>query len=329
MNGPRRPPQVFRLDEVELETPPAWPVPEESPLDSDPTARHRPRGRLAVGAFLTAVAGLVLLALGLAVERLISDLFGRAGWLGWVGIALAAVAAGAAAAIVLREFGGLRALRRLRHIHALASTAAAMDDAGKARQAIRELAEFYRTRPETAHARQALAVHGQEIIDGRDLIGLGERELLSAFDASARRAVLESAKRVSAITAVSPRAVFNVGFVFAETIRLVRTVARLYGGPSAALGFLKLGSAVAGHLTLTGGLAAGDALVQQLVGHGLAARLSARLAEGLVNGVLTARVGLAAIDVCRPFPFVAVRPPRLTELAAELGRGVTGSGTGS
>jgi putative membrane protein len=67
-------------------------------------------------------------------------------------------------------------------------------------------------------------------------------------------------------------------------------------------------------------MAAGDSLVQQLLGHGIAARLSARLGEGVVNGLLTARVGIAAIEVCRPLPFVNGRPPRLADVMAELRR---------
>jgi putative membrane protein len=37
-----------------------------------------------------------------------------------------------------------------------------------------------------------------------------------------------------------------------------------------------------------------------------------------VNGLLTARLGLAAIDVTRPLPFVALPRPALTDLAKDL-----------
>ena len=60
---------------------------------------------------------------------------------------------------------------------------------------------------------------------------------------------------------------------------------------------------VIAHLAVTGGIAAGDSLIQQMLGHGVAAKLSARLGEGVLNGLLTARLGLAAIDVARPLPF--------------------------
>ena len=62
----------------------------------------------------------------------------------------------------------------------------------------------------------------------------------------------------------------------------------------------------------------GDSLVQQILGTGIAARLSARLGEGVVNGLLTARVGIAAIEVCRPLPFINGSPPRLADVMAAL-----------
>ena len=58
--------------------------------------------------------------------------------------------------------------------------------------------------------------------------------------------------------------------------------------------------------------------VQQMLGHGIAAKLSQRLGEGMLNGLLTARLGLAAIDVTRPLPFAALPPPKLSDLATDL-----------
>ena len=52
--------------------------------------------------------------------------------------------------------------------------------------------------------------------------------------------------------------------------------------------------------------------------HGIAAKLSQRLGEGVLNGLLTARLGLAAIDVTRPLPFTALPRPALADLAKDL-----------
>ena len=40
-----------------------------------------------------------------------------------------------------------------------------------------------------------------------------------------------------------------------------------------------------------------------------------------MNGALTARVGVAAIDVCRPLPFAALPRPKVSNL---IGRALTG-----
>ena len=58
--------------------------------------------------------------------------------------------------------------------------------------------------------------------------------------------------------------------------------------------------------------------MQQVLGLGLAARISAKLGEGVLNGLMTARFGLAALAVCRPLPFVKEEPPRLGDVAGEL-----------
>jgi uncharacterized membrane protein YcjF (UPF0283 family) len=38
-------------------------------------------------------------------------------------------------------------------------------------------------------------------------------------------------------------------------------------------------------------MAASDSVLQQILGHGLTAKLSQRLGEGFLNGLLTARLG--------------------------------------
>jgi len=84
---------------------------------------------------------------------------------------------------------------------------------------------------------------------------------------------------------------------------------------------LRLFRHVIAHLAVTGGMAASDGMIQQILGHGIAAKLSARLGEGMLNGLLTARLGLAAIEVARPLPFAALSPPSLGALAPDLMKG--------
>ena len=120
------------------------------------------------------------------------------------------------------------------------------------------------------------------------------------------------------MTAISPRALVDMLFVFGTAIALMRRLAYLYGARPGTLGLIRLFKLCITHLTVTGGMALGDSLVQQVLGHGIAAKLSARLGEGVLNGLLTARLGLAAIEVVRPLPFNALPQPALGDVAAEL-----------
>ena len=117
---------------------------------------------------------------------------------------------------------------------------------------------------------------------------------------------------------MSPRAIVDVAFVIFAAVRLLRRLSEIYGGRPGALGFLRLARAAFNHLAVTGGVAVGDSLVQQALGLGLAARISAKLGEGVLNGLMTARFGLAALNVCRPLPFIGEPPPRLGDVAGEL-----------
>ena len=103
-----------------------------------------------------------------------------------------------------------------------------------------------------------------------------------------------------------------------EAGRLIRRLSELYGGRPGTLGFFRLARGVLAHLAVTGAIAAGDDFVHQIVGQGLAARLSAKLGEGVVNGTMTARIGIAAMDTVRPLPFTALQAPEITDFLAAL-----------
>ena len=268
--------------------------------------------------FWSAFGGLVSLALTLAVIRLIEDLFARAPWLGWVGLALASVAAAALVAVVAREVIGLSRLAAVETLRERAAAAIVSDDRDGARALVRDLLVFARAAPRFARGRAELESHVRSIIDGTDLIRLAERDLMAPLDAEARRLVSTAAKRVSVVTAVSPRAAVDMAFVLFTAVRMIRALAELSGGRPGTLGLFRLVRLTITHLALTGGMAAGDSIIQQMLGHGVAAKLSARLGEGVLNGLLTARLGLAAIEVARPLPFSALPPPSMSDLAGGL-----------
>lgn len=287
----------------------------------------RPAGwRLSLGGLAASAFGiLVSLALGLWIDDLVRALFDRSTWLGYVSLGVVVVLALALAAIVGREIAGLYRLQSVLSLKADGEAAARERRPDAARAVIERLDSLFSSRSETARGRALLKATRDDVIDGPHLIALAEVELLGPLDNEARRIVLDSAKRVSIVTAVSPRAVVDLAYVIYEAFCLIRRIAALYGCRPGSFGLLRLVRDVVAHLAVTGTIAVGDSLVQQVLGHGVASRLSARFGEGVINGLMTARIGIAAMDYCRPLPFKARKRPGIGDFISDLNPATMGA----
>ncbi|MHA1546684.1 MAG: YcjF family protein [Alphaproteobacteria bacterium] len=322
---PRRSPQAFNLEpekkSASQEKRAQFTLtaePDAFAGDADPRApvSQAPGASFGWAKLLFGALGLLAtLALGLAVTNLVDALFAAQGWLGWLALALSAVAAMAMLAVVAREIAGVA---RLRRITALRVAAGAAHSGAQASAVIADLSSLYAHRPDCAAALLEIRKLAGEVIDPVDRLRIVEKTLLAPLDRDARRLVAAAVKRVSLVTAISPAALVDVGFAGLTHVGLIRAISRLYGGRPGFLGVMRLTRIVVAHLAVTGSLALGDQLVGQIIGHGLAARLSARLGEGVLNGLLAARVGKAAIEMCRPMSFSAAPAPSVTQLAAGI-----------
>jgi putative membrane protein len=283
-----------------------------------PASRRWRWGSLLAAALFT----LVSLWASLAVTRLIEEFFARSEVLGWVALGAAGLAALAALAIILREIWAMARLRRIEHIQIDAAHAINTDDLTSARRAVSGLMRLYAGRGDSQLGLRTMKEHESDIMDGRDRMKLAERYLVAPRDDEAHRIIARAARRITLLTTVTPNAALDMLFVAAVNLRMMREVASLYGGRPTALSTIRLVRMVLGHLAVAGGLALSDTLMQHVVGKGLLGKLSARFGEGAVNGILTARIGLAARDVCRPVP----QEPSAKETLGSLMRELVSSG---
>jgi putative membrane protein len=95
-------------------------------------------------------------------------------------------------------------------------------------------------------------------------------------------------------------------------LRMIRRIAEIYGGRSGFFGSWRLTRLVFGHVIATGAVAIGDDLIGSVAGGSVLAKLSRKFGEGVINGALTARVGIAAMQLCRPLAFQAGASPSVT-----------------
>lgn len=308
-----RAPRAFTPERAELVE--ATFEPEAEPdLVAPPVRRMGWLGRLAWSS-----GGILLSAgLGLAADRLIRDLFASNAWLGWLGLGVLGAFVVAVLALVIREMLALRRLSVLDALKAEAARAHADNDRKRAGTVVDQLDGIYAGRADMARGRDNLNGHVQDLFDGAEVIALAERSLMAPLDARSRALVAASARRVALVTAVSPRALIDVAFVIYESVRLAGAIAALYGAKPGLFGFWRLAGSVLAHLAVTGGLVLTDGVVEQLVGQGLAAKISARLGEGVVNGLMTVRVGIAAMRVVRPLPFETLAQPTVRDFIPEL-----------
>ena len=310
----------------------APPVPEADPALPGPAAMQiaatlaaRKPSRLARW-FWSLAGALVSFLASVAAWQFVTDLLARQPLLGLFATALFGAFVIVLLIIALRELAAFARLRRVDTLHAASEEAIVREDLPAAREVVAKLQRLYRDRDEMRWGLDRLAERAPEQFDAHALLGLAEAELIVPLDAVARREIEAAARQVATVTAIVPLALADLITALTANIRMIRRVAEIYGGRAGALGSLRLTRAVLTHLVATGAVAVGDDLIGSVAGGHLLSKLSRRFGEGIVNGALTARVGVAAMEVCRPLPFSRGRRPSVTGIVKRALTGLFDNG---
>ncbi len=280
-------------------------------------ARGSALSRLALWVFTT-LAGFVL---SVAAWDFVTGLLSRDNLLGWIAFVLVGAAGLIALVFALLEWWAYLRLALLTDLRIRAEAARVKVDLPAARNVVAGLGRLYAGRDDLAWGRARLAELQGDVFDADALLSLAETEMLGPLDQAARREIESAARQVATVTALVPLALADVVTALFANLRMIRRLAEIYGGRSGSLGSWGLLRRVFTYLIATGAVAIGDDLIGSFAGGGLLSKLSRRFGEGVINGALTARVGLAAMELCRPMPFVAVPRPKVSNL---ISRGLAG-----
>lgn len=314
-------PFVVELEEAAVDPAQAPPVPD--PVQGGAlmtTARMLARRRRSgLGRFASwAIGGFFGFVLSVAAWDFITALLASNTVIGTIGLGLLAAALLAAVLLVLRE---VLAISRLSRLDGLRQGVAEAGTLEQAKAAAGRLQRFYAGRPDLAWPLQRLEEKAGDLFDHDALLRLTEAELMAPLDAATRAEIEASARQVATVTALVPIALADVVAALFANVRMIRRIAEIYGGRAGTFGSIRLLRAVFAHLVATGAVALTDDLIGSVAGGGMLSKLSRRFGEGVVNGALTARVGIAAMELCRPMPFAALPRPGVTQT---LRRALTG-----
>lgn len=276
--------------------------------------------------FWSVTIALTGFVVSLAAWDYITTLLARSPILGGIATALVVLLIAVLVVIALRELAAFSRLRKLDRIQHQAQSALLSHDLQQARGVITALEKLYGNRDDTTWGRAELRSRQNEVLDADGLLGLAETTLLTPLDARAQREVEAAARQVATVTAIVPIALADLFAALTANLRMIRRIAEIYGGRAGTLGSWRLTRTVLTHLVATGAVAVGDDLISSVAGGGVLSKVSRRFGEGVINGALTARVGVAAIEVCRPLPFHATKKPSVSGLVSRAMSGLFNRG---
>ncbi|MGJ8556471.1 MAG: YcjF family protein [Sulfitobacter geojensis] len=269
---------------------------------------------------------LISAVVSIAAWTFVVDLMARAPLLGIAMSVLLGAFVLVLALLGLREMAAFGRLARLDGLRHDAGEALAQADLTAARKVTDRLVALYKGREDTRWGRDRLADLRADQMDAQGLLALAEAEVLAPLDKAASREVEAAARQVATVTALVPLALADVAAALTANLRMIRRVAEVYGGRSGFFGSWRLTRAVLSHMVATGAVAVGDDLLEPVLGGTILGKLSRRFGEGLVNGALTARVGVAAMEVCRPLPFAKEKRPKVRGIVKNALGGLFGKG---
>lgn len=185
---------------------------------------------------------------------------------------------------------------------------------GEADKFIQPLLSRY---PQDTASRGYLSHINPEHNDAEKLM-LFDTLVLSQRDSEAKKLVSRYAGEAALLLAASPLAALDMAIILWRNQKMITEIARIYAIELGYWSRIKLLRSIVANIIYAGSAELITDLGTQVLSLEMAGKLSARVAQGLGGGLLTARLGYQAMSLCRPLVFNQGNKPKLSQLHQSL-----------
>lgn len=153
-------------------------------------------------------------------------------------------------------------------------------------------------------------------LSDNELLQLYSRLVLSKVDEKAMSEIARFSTEAVVLISLSPVAIIDMLIILWRNLRMINKVAGLYGLKLGYWSRVKLIKQVLVNMVYAGASELIADFGSEMIGADLIGKLSGRLAQGLGAGMLTARLGVKTMQLCRPIPFE--NKPKLGHVRKEM-----------
>ncbi|ADN09326.1 TIGR01620 family protein [Sulfurimonas autotrophica] len=134
-----------------------------------------------------------------------------------------------------------------------------------------------------------------------------DKEVLSLIDTKAKEKIKNASIQAAISTAISPLALLDAMIIIWRSFLLTKEIAVLYGYKPSVYSTVVLLKHGAFNVFFAGATELAQEYANETMHNSLIAKASSSASQGIVNGVLMARLGYGVLKACRPLPLKAKR----------------------
>ena len=266
----------------------------------------------------TSLGLLLVLILLLDTYYWVLEQYHRSFLLGTVFLAVITGITTATAALIWRSYQNIVTLRMITALQQEGQQLMTSQSYGNAIYYINRVAHLYLDRPTTKLRLEQFYLTIKDTYQDQEVCALFSKQIMQEIDQQAHYIITQRSKETALLVMISHVAWLDTLLTLWRNVRMIQEIATLYGGRPSLLSSISLIKDVLQNLIYADVSEIAAEGIAEILGGSMLSIFSTQMAQGLGSSILTARVGLRAMQVCRPLPFLETEKPRLKEIRKEV-----------